>query len=332
MPRIALMEDYLDHARTLACVQQLAQRAELQIHTTRAASEDELVARLAGVDAVITIRDRVLFSAAVLERLRGVQLIAVCGPRLAPHIDLPAATRAGILVAAAHANEVPRLIHRATAELNWSLILGLAKGLPDNDANTRRGAWQQRLPLGLAGKTLGVVGIGKVGAVVTAIGVAMGMRVIAWSPRLTPERAAGHGAEAVPLDVLLREADVVSLHANLTPESTGMIDADALASMKPGALLVNTARAALIDEAALRTALQRGALVGVGLDVYWQEPLPAGHWLTTEPRALLAPHLGGFTHEGYAYLVPPAVETVLAYLDGRPIAAANPEAAAARGR
>lgn len=329
MTRAVLMEDYMDHARHLGCVREFARRVDLRIYTDKAQSEDELARRLEGAEIAITIRDRVLFPASLLSRLPSLRLISVCGPRLEPHIDLPAATRAGILVCRGPSTEVPQDIHRVTAELAWSLILGLAKGCLENHAALRAGGWQTRLPVGLAGRTLGVIGMGKVGAPVARIGLAMGMRVLAWSPRFTPQRAAQHGVEAAPsLASLLRESDVVSLHANATPESRGMIGAAEFSAMRPGAFFINTARAALVDEEALREALARRSIAGAGLDVYWQEPLPAGHWLRRQDNVLLLPHLGAFTHEGHEWLIGPAVEAATAYLDGRPINVANPEVAA----
>lgn len=325
MAKVVLMEDYADHARQLACVQDLARRADLTIITRKARSGDEVVERLRDAQVAITIRDRVMFTADVLDRLPGLKLLSVCGPRLAPHVDLEAATRNGILVAVPRPGDVPLTIHRATAEMAWALILGLFKGLVTHHNGMREGAWQNGLGLGLAGKTLGIIGLGKIGGVTAQIGVAMGMRVLAWSPRLTAARAGESGAEAVSLDALLAASDVISVHANVTPESTGLLGAAAFAKMRPGAFLVNTARAALIDEAALRAALQDGRLAGAGLDVFWEEPLPRDHWLRTQPNVLLQPHLAGFTDEGFEWLVAPAVANALAYLDGRPQDIANPE-------
>ncbi len=206
-------------------------------------------------------------------------------------------------------------------------MLGLVKSMEHNQQVMRTGGWQTRISTGLAGHTLGVVGsTGKVGRLVTEVAKALGMRVLAYSPRLTAERAAQQGVEAVSLEALLGQSDVVTLHANATPESAGMLGAAQLSLMKPGAFLVNTARAALIDEAALRQALDTGRLAGAGLDVYWQEPLPADHWARQHPRVLMQPHMGAFTPEGYGAIVTSGVIPVLDWLDGKPIAIANPEA------
>jgi len=325
--RVVLMEDYLDYARHTDAVKALAQRVDLQIYTDKARDDAELLQRLAGAQVAITIRDRVMFHKGIFERMQGVQLLSVCGPRLAPHIDLPAATRAGVPVCCGPADFSLSDAHYATAELSLALILGLVKSMEHNQAVMRAGGWQTRISTGLRGRTLGVVGsTGKVGRIVTEVAKAMGMRVLAYSPSLTAERAAQQGVEAVPLEALLRQSDVVTLHANATAESAGMLGAAQFAMMKPGAYLVNTARAALIDEAALRAALDSGHLAGAGLDVYWQEPLPADHWTRQHPRVLMQPHLGAFTPEGYGSIVTSGVLPVLDWLDGKPIAIANPEA------
>jgi phosphoglycerate dehydrogenase-like enzyme len=171
----------------------------------------------------------------------------------------------------------------------------------------------------LHGKTLGIVGFGHVGRHVARIGAALEMRVVAWGPRLTAEAAAAAGVERLELDDLLRAADVVSIHATLAPESRGLLDARRLALMKPTAYLINTARGPIVDEQALVVALAAGRIAGAGLDVFDQEPLPAGHPLTALPNVVLTPHLGWPTDEAYARFADAAADVLLAFLDGRPI-------------
>jgi len=321
------MVDYLDQARAMPCVQELARRADLRIYTDKPSSRDELMTRLAGAQAVVTIRDRVMFDADVFARVRGLELLSVCGPRLQPHVDLDAATRAGVLVCCSPPNERPDLPHHATAELAWALILGLARHVVHNQSVLRNGGWQTVPGMGLRGKTLGILGsTGKVGTLVVKIGLAMGLRVVAWSPRFTPERAAAQGIEAVSFDELLRTSDVVSLHANATAENRAILGEAAFKKMKRTAILINTARASLIDEQALKEALDRELVAAAGLDVFWEEPLPADHWLRQHERVLLQPHLGAFTPEGYEWIVAPAVEAVLGWLDGKQPTFANPGA------
>jgi phosphoglycerate dehydrogenase-like enzyme len=329
LARVVLMDDYIDLARTMRCVQELERVADLVIFTEKARSEDELLERIDGAAAVITIRDRVTFSSNVFSRVKGLKLLSVCGPRLQPHVDVDAATRAGVLVYCPQPNTQSREPHHATAEMAWALILGLAKHVVHNQSMLRAGRWQTVSGTGLMGKTLGIIGsTGKVGSIVARIGIAMGMRVIAWSPRLTTERATAQGVEAVPLDELLRTSDVVTLHANVTADSRSMLGAGEFGKMKKAAILINTARAALVDEHALKEALDSGSLAAAGLDVFWEEPLPVDHWVRQHQKVLLQPHLGAFTPEGYEWIVAPGVEAVLAWLAGKPLEFANPEATA----
>jgi phosphoglycerate dehydrogenase-like enzyme len=317
MTRVVLLEDYLDYARQLACMQRLVQRVDLQVYTTKAASEAEIVERTRPADIVITIRDRVVYTPGLLAQLRHLHLLSVCGARLT-HIDLDAATHYGILVCAPPLQVQGSVTKTATAEQTWNLILGLMKDTTLNDYAVREGRWQTRPGRGLAGKTLGLLGLGAIGQQVAEIARAMRMRVLAWSPHLTPERAHAHGAECVPFQQLFTDSDVVSVHAPLLPNNRDLVGEAELHLMRPHALLINTARAALVHEAALRQALERGTIAGAGFDVYWEEPLPADHWLRRQPNVVLQPHLGGFTDEGYESLIAPAVENVLAFLDGHP--------------
>lgn len=324
MTRVVLLEDYLDYARQLACVRHLAERVDLHVYTTKAASEAETVRRTQQADIVITIRDRVVYTPSLLAQLGHLKLLAVCGTRLT-HIDLEAATRAGVLICAPTAQAQGSVTKTATAEQTWNLLLGLVKDTPLNDATIRSGGWQTRPTRGVAGKTLGILGLGAIGQQVADMARAMHMRVIAWSPRLTPERAQAHGVTYVPFTQLFAEADVLSIHAALTPESRDLVGEVELNLMRPHALLINTARAAIVNEQALRQALERGTIAGAGFDVYWEEPLPPDHWLRRQTNVVLQPHLGGFTEEGYDSLIAPAVANVLAFLAGNPQNLVNPE-------
>jgi phosphoglycerate dehydrogenase-like enzyme len=199
-------------------------------------------------------------------------------------------------------------------------MLAAARRIPEGDASVRSGAFQQTTPNGfvLAGKTLGLIGLGRIGARMARYGTALGMNVLAWSQNLTDERAADAGARRVAKEALLAEADVVSLHLVLSPRTRGVLAAAELAAMKRGAILVNTSRAGLVDEAALVAALREGRLLA-GLDVYEQEPLPAGHPLTTLRNAVLTPHLGYSTLDVYRVFYPQCIENALAFLDGAPL-------------
>ena len=324
MTRVVMLEDYLDYAKQLPSVQALAARTDLHIYTTKASSEAETVARTRDADIVVTIRDRVFYPESLLAQLRHLKLLSVCGSRLS-HIDLEAAARHGVLICAPSAAEQASHTKAATAEQTWNLIMGLMKDTVMNDRAMREGKWQTQPSRGLVGKTLGLLGLGAIGQQVAEIANAMRMRVIAWSPHLTAERARAHGAEYVPFEQIFTDSDIVSLHAPMSPENRDMVGEAELSLMPPHAFLINTARAGLVNENALRQALERGAIAGAGFDVYWEEPLPIDHWLRRQENVLMQPHLGGFTDEGYESLITPAINNVIAFLDGAPTHLVNPE-------
>jgi D-3-phosphoglycerate dehydrogenase len=324
MTRIVILEDYLDYAKQLPSVQALAARADLHIHTTKASSEAETVARTRDVDIVVTIRDRVMYTESLLAQLGHLKLLSVCGTRLS-HIDLHAATRHGVLICVPSPAEQGSRTKTATAEQTWNLIMGLMKDTVMNDRALRQGKWQTRPSRGLAGKTLGVLGLGAIGQQVAEIARAMRMRVMAWSPNMTPERARAHGAQCVSFEQIFTDSDIVSLHAPMLPENRDMVGEAELNLMPPHAMLINTARAGLVNENALRQALERGTIAGAGVDVYWEEPLPIDHWLRRQDHVLMQPHLGGFTDEGYESLINPAIANGMAFLDGVPTNLVNPE-------
>jgi phosphoglycerate dehydrogenase-like enzyme len=263
-------------------------------------------------EVVVAMRERTAFPAAVLEGLPNLRLLVTTGMRNAS-IDLDAAQARGITVCGTEA------LGRPTAELAWGLILALARRIPQEDAALRAGRWQTTVGLGLQGLTLGVLGLGRLGSQVAAIGAAFGMRLIAWSQNLTAERAAECGATVVERDALFREADVLTIHLVLSPRTRGLVGAHELALMKPTALLVNTSRGPIVDEAALAAALREGTIAGAGVDVYDREPIPPDHPLLDAPNTVLTPHLGYVTEENYAVFYGQAVEDVAAYAAGAPL-------------
>lgn len=245
-------------------------------------------------------------------RLPGVE-VTFFREHVAAPSALVAAREAGVVVSGTRGSA------GTTAELTWALILGLMRGVAADDARIRAGGWQERLGRDLDGRTLGVVGLGRLGSRVARIGLAFGMNVIAWSPNLTGERAAEQGVALADKDALFSSADVVTLHLVLSERSRRVVGAADLRAMKPGAFLVNTSRAGLVDQDALRQALAEGWIAGAGLDVFDIEPLPADHWLRTSPRTLLSPHMGYVTERSYQGFYGEAVEDIAAYLDGSPI-------------
>jgi len=210
-----------------------------------------------------------------------------------------------------------------TAELTWGLILALVRHIPHEDRATRAGRWQTTLGIGLKGKTLGLLGLGRLGGQVARIGAAFGMEVIAWSQNLTAERAAAAGAAAVSKDALFARADVVSIHLVLSPRSRGLVGAAEIGRMKPTAFLVNTSRGPIVDEPALLAALRQRRIAGAGLDVFEPEPLPRDHPALTLDNVVITPHLGYVTEEGYRLAYGHAVEDIKSFLEGKVVRGLN---------
>lgn len=311
MTRIALLDDYQDVARTMADWSRVPD-AEIVAFNDHVDEADALVARLAGFDVVVAMRERTAFPRSVFERLPDLRLLVTTGTRNAA-IDLAAAQAHGVVVSGTYG------IVSNTVELTWALILAAARRLPDEIAAVRAGGWQQSVGRDLAGHTLGLLGLGNIGTAVARVGAAFGMNVVAWSANLTDERAAAAGARRVERDELLRVADVVSVHLVLSERTRHLVDADALASMKPTALLVNTSRGPIVDEAALIDALSRRAIAGAALDVFDVEPLPHDHPFRRLPNVVVTPHVGYVTEACYRIFYDHVVEDILAFLDGAPV-------------
>ncbi|MFI9489672.1 D-2-hydroxyacid dehydrogenase family protein [Promicromonospora sp. NPDC052451] len=308
--RIAVLDDYQNVAHRLADWGSLD--AEVRFLTEHLAGPEALAAALAGCDVVVAMRERTPFPAAVLDLLPDLRLLVTTGPANAS-IDLAAARDRGVVVCG---TESPS---SATPELTWALILAVARHVPQEDARLRAGGWQHTIGTDLAGRTLGVVGLGRLGAQVARIGAAFGMDVIAWSTSLDPAVAAAAGARAVPKDELFATADVVTVHYKLSERSAGIVGRAQIARMRPTAILVNTSRGPLVDTEALLEALHAGRIGGAGLDVYDTEPLPADHPLRSAPRTVLTPHLGYVTEDTYTTFYRQAVEDVAAWAAGSPV-------------
>jgi len=308
--RIAVLDDYQHAAHRYADWDSLG--ADVRFHTEHIADPAALAAALAGCDVVVTMRERTPFTAEVLGRLPDLRLLVTTG-RANASIDLDAARARGVVVCGTDSPS------SSTPELTWALILAVTRHVPQEDAHLRAGGWQHTIGTDLAGRTLGVVGLGRIGARVARIGAAFGMDVVAWSANLDPAAAAEVGARAVPKEELFATSDVVTVHYKLSARSVGIVGRDDLALMRPTAFLVNTSRGPLVDTGALLEALHAGRLGGAGLDVYDVEPLPADHPLRSAPRTVLTPHLGYVTEDTYATFFAQAVEDIAAWAAGNPV-------------
>jgi phosphoglycerate dehydrogenase-like enzyme len=313
MARIAVLDDYQRVAHRFAEWSTLADHEVTFFHEPLA----EPAVTLEPFGTVCAMRERTPFPADLFARLPNLRLLVTSGRRNAA-IDMDAAARHGVTVCGTDAPGA------STAELTWALILALARKIPEEDRHMREGGWQLTVGVGLAGKTLGIVGLGRLGSAVARVGAAFGMRLVAWSENLTAERAAECGAEPVTKDELLRTADIVTVHLVLSDRTRGLIGDRELALMKPTALLVNTSRGPIVDETALLAALEEGRIGGAGLDVYDREPLPADHPLRRAPRTVLTPHLGYVTEETYRIFYGQTVEDVEAFLAGAPVRVISP--------
>ena len=320
--RIVIPDDFPPVFAPSPHLRRLETLGEVICYTTRAASPAELLDRLAGAAAVINVRAFTRFDAELLARLPDLRLISISGTGT-DNVDLAAATARGVVVC-----NTPDANSDSVAEYTWALLLRLCRRVAEMEQRLRAGEWWHHYGVELAGKTLGVVGLGRIGQRVARIGRGFGMRVIAWSLTSDEARARQLGVESLPLDRLLAEADVLSLHLRASERTVGLIGREALARMKPTALLVNTARGALVDEVALAEALAAGRIAGAALDVYTTEPLPAEHPLRQVPNCILSPHAGWMTDEARERMIAQPIDHVLAFFRGEPRGVVNPDALA----
>ena len=311
MFRVAILDDYQKVALAMADWKMLQPEGEVQAFADNLVDVPKLAERLHTFDAVVLMRERTPMPRALFERLPNLRLIVTAGMRNAS-IDMEAASAKGVTVTGTD------MLAHPTAELTWGLIIGLMRHIPFEAAAMRRGAWQTTLGRGLQRKTLGILGLGRLGAQVAAVGKAFGMQVIAWSQNLTAERAEAAGVTHVSKEQLFEEADVVTIHLVLSDRSRGLVGAGDLARMKPTACIVNTSRGPIIDEPALLETLKTRRIAGAALDVYDQEPLPADHPFRQLDNVVLTPHLGYVLEENYRLLYRQAAENIRAFMDGKP--------------
>jgi phosphoglycerate dehydrogenase-like enzyme len=325
VPKVAILDDYSGAALEVADWSPVQKRAEITVFD-RHLSEDEAVDALRPFDVVCTLRERMAFPRTLIERLPNLKLITIVGRSL-PNLDIDAASEHGTLVAHSDfAHPRFRSLRDATPEFTWGLLIATVRNLAEEHRRMREGAWQTTVGMTLSGKTLGLIGLGRIGTRMAEYAKVFGMDVIAWSQNLTEEAAAAVGVRRVEKAALFTESDVVSIHVVLSERTRGLVGEAEMALMKPQAYLINTSRGPIVDEGALIAALKAERIAGAGLDVFDTEPLPSDHPLRLLPNVTLSPHLGYVTREMLGAFYSDTVEAVVAWLDGSPIRIANPEA------
>jgi phosphoglycerate dehydrogenase-like enzyme len=308
--RCVVLDDYQNVASTYADWGSVD--VELASITEHVADEEELAARTTGAAVIVAMRERTWFTPSLFDRLPDLRLLVTTGMGNAA-IDLPAAAAHGVTVCGTSGIVTP------TAELTWALIHALTKNIVADDATMRAGGWQTRVGIGLHGRRLGLLGLGRIGALVARVGLAHGMDVVAWSQHLSAERATDVAVRRVDKDELLAGSDVVSIHLVLSERTRGLVGATELAAMKPTAYLINTSRGPIVDRDALVAALRDGTIAGAGLDVFDVEPLPADDPVRALPNTVLTPHTGYVVSECYDIFYREIVEDIAAWLAGSPI-------------
>ena len=309
--RLAILDDYQRVALDMADWTPLREAVEITVFDRHLGAGNAVADALAGFEIVCIMRERTPFPASLFERLPKLKLLVTTGRRNAA-IDLEAAARRGVTVCGTGSPG------HAAGELAFTLILALARGLLTEANSVHTGGWQGGIGRDLHGATLGILGLGHIGAQIAGFGKAFGMHLMAWSQNLTEARAAEVGVRRVARDELFAGTDFVTIHTRLSPRTERLVGARELALMQPDAYLINTSRGPVVDEGALIRALERGQIAGAALDVYDQEPLPADHPLRRTPNLLLTPHIGYVTRETYRVFYRETVELVEAWLAGRP--------------
>jgi len=323
--KIAILDDYQDAVRTLPCFR-LLDGHEVTVWNDHVEDIDLLAERLADVEVLVLIRERSAVGEALLRRLPRLRLISQHG--VTPHIDLAACSRHGVLVSAGQYGRPSY----ATAEFTWGLIISALRHIPQEVARLKAGHWQSTMGDVLHGRTLGIFGYGRIGALVAGYGRAFGMQVLVWGRETTLDKARADGhAAAASQRALFAQADVLSLHVRLTDATRGIVTAADLACMKPTALIVNTSRAGLIEAGALEAALRAGRPGRAAVDVYEHEPIAAGHPLLAMENALCTPHLGYVERDAYEFGFEKVFEQIRAYAAGSPVHVVNADVPKAAG-
>ena len=313
--RVSILDDYQGVAIDMADWSPVRDRGiDIAVERFPFADEADVVRSLADSEIVCAMRERTAFSKHIVDRLPKLKLLITTGMRNAS-FDMEALKAKGVTVCGTGG---PGGGNEDTAELAWGLILGAMRRIAEDHAFMRRGGWQTRIGHRVAGKTIGLLGLGRLGSAVARVGLAFEMKAIAWSQNLTAEKAATQGVERVEKDELFRRSDVLSVHLVLSPRSRGLVGAREIGLMKKSAVLVNTSRGPIVDTEAMIAALKEGRLAYAGVDVYDKEPLPADHQLRTCPNVIMTPHIGYVTDENYRSSYPQIVENIVDFLDGKP--------------
>jgi phosphoglycerate dehydrogenase-like enzyme len=324
--KLVVLEDWNHFFPGVPSLEQLRDRLAVEVQHDRPADRADLLARLRGASIVVLNRERSAFDAMVIQALPELELIVQTGG-IGPNVDVSAATERGVAVTAGPG--LPNSIE-GVAELALGLLLSLARQIPANDQNVRAGRWNVAPTIQLAGRTMGIVGLGRLGRSLARLGKALQMRVIAAGPTLTPERAALEAVEFVQLDDLFPRADAVFICTRLSAMTRGLVTRQHLDSMKPSAYLINVARGPIVDEGALLDSLRERRIAGAGLDVFGREPLPIDHPLATLDNVVITPHIGWVTADNCRRFVDSVAESVNRYLDGDFSKIVNPDALSRR--
>jgi phosphoglycerate dehydrogenase-like enzyme len=312
MLKAAILDDYQNAASSLGDWDKLKDQVEFVFFTNHQTDEEEIADRLQNFDIVMMNRERTPFLKSQLDKLPNLKLLMTSGMRNFS-IDIAAARTNGVVVCGTQS------VSNSTPELTWGLILSLARQIPKEDRLLREGGyWQTTVGKGLQGRILGIVGLGRLGTMVAKVGVAFGMKIIAWSPNLTEERAAEHRVTLATKEKLFSSADFITLHMPLSDRSRGIVSAADIATMRSDAYLINTSRGPLVDERALVAALESNAIAGAGLDVYDVEPLPLDHPYRRLENTVLTPHLGYVVEDSYRQSHNQMIENIEAWIAGSP--------------
>ncbi|MCR9072829.1 MAG: D-2-hydroxyacid dehydrogenase family protein [Alphaproteobacteria bacterium] len=311
MPKIAILDDYANAALSSADWSSLPDGFEPAVFTDNLVDHEPLVERLRDFEIVCAMRERTPFPGDVFRRLPNLKLFITSGMRNNA-VDFKTAKEMGVVTCG---TDSPG---SSTVELTWALILGTMRNVAFDHVTMKQGGWQERTGIAVSGKTLGIVGLGKLGGMVAEIAPKFGLDVIAWSPNLKQERCDELGVEKVSKEDLFSRADIVSIHMILSDRSRGLVTAEDFARMKPSAILVNTSRGAIVEQQALIDALTDGRIRAAAVDVYEQEPLPTDHPFRKIDNLLTTPHVGYVTEESYRTFYSQMVENIRAWIDGEP--------------